>query len=310
MIRIGTSRRSHPQASLQHRLTETLRPAAQPVRPAVLRLGVGAFAAVAGLRRRGMFRALHRQDPARFAPIGVTRVLHRPLPPRIADALYDLSQLIGLAATAGIAHRVTGPLGAALQLWTLSYRNSWGMIFHHDNLVTLHQAVLGVTRSADALSVDALLREGELAPQRFDRAYGGVATAMNIAAACLYLVSGVAKVRSRWGWAWASGDSLREQIAADAIRKEVFGARAPRPAATLYRSRRGLGLLAMATLVVELGAPIALLDRRLGRLFAVAAWTMHLGIRLVMGIKFSYNTSGAAYLPFFPVGPQLPAGTA
>ena len=130
---------------------------AQPARPAVLRLATGTFSAVHNIRRRPMFRRLHRQEGTQFTPVGVVRVLKKPLPPKLADALFDAAQAVNLAATLGIGHRVTGPLNAALQLWTISYRNSWTMLLHNDNMMTMHQMVLGVTRSADALSVDALL---------------------------------------------------------------------------------------------------------------------------------------------------------
>lgn len=166
---------------LLHLAVETLRPAAQPVRPAVLRLTTGAFTIWNNLRRRSMFHKLNRQDASQFDPVGPVRVLRRPLPPRVANALYDAAQVTNIVATLGIAHRVSGPVNAALQLWTLSYRNSWGMILHNDNMALMHQLVLGVTPSADALSVDALVRDKTLTPQRFDRAYGGIPTAMNVA---------------------------------------------------------------------------------------------------------------------------------
>lgn len=284
-----------------------LRPVADASRPAVLRVGVGAYALSQQLRRRRMFRTLHRQDPQRFRPVGVVSVLKRPLPPRVADAVLDLSLVTNVLATAGVAHRITGPVNAALQWWTLTYRNSWGMIFHHDNLMLLHQTVLGATRSADSLSVDALLRDGELLPERSGRAYGAVAPAMNVATSAVYLLSGVAKVRSPRGWKWASGDTLRDQIAADALRKEVFGSKPPETARHLRSSRTPFGILAAVSLVVELGAPAALAHPRLGQLFAVGACGMHWGIRRMMGIKFSYNTSGVAYLSFFPW--TLPSST-
>ena len=31
-----------------------------------------------------------------------------------------------------------------------------------------------------------------------------------------------------------------------------------------------------------------------------------MGIRVVMGIKFTYNLTGVSYLPLLPAGPQLP----
>ncbi|NLT25972.1 MAG: hypothetical protein GXX90_04890 [Microbacteriaceae bacterium] len=288
------------------RVADALAPAATAVRPAVLRLGIGAYSAINNGRRRPMLRKLHRQGAEQFAPVGPCRILKRPLPPRVADALFDAAQVVNALATLGVAHRVTGPLNSALQLWTLSYRNSWGMIFHNDNQSVLHQAVLGVSPAADALSVDALVARRPLGPPAFARRYGIVATACNVATLAVYFISGVAKVRSPKGWAWAGGDTLREQIAADAVRKEVFGATAPEMAGRLYRSERGFGLLGVGTLIVELGAPLALAHRRLGQAFALAAWGLHMGIRVVMGIKFTYNLTGVSYLPLLPAGPQLP----
>ena len=291
--------------SLLHRVVETLRPAAQPVRPAVLRLTTGAFTIWNNLRRRSMFHKLNRQDASQFDPVGPVRVLRRPLPPRVANALYDAAQVTNIVATLGIAHRVSGPVNAALQLWTLSYRNSWGMILHNDNMALMHQLVLGVTPSADALSVDALLRDKTLTPQRFDRDYGGIPTAMNIATCAVYVISGVAKVRSPQGWKWATGNTLRDQIAADAVRKEVFGTQAPEAARRLYNARGFFTMAGIGALVIELGAPLSMVNRRWGQVFSVAAWSMHLGIRYIMGIKFPYNTSGVSYVPYFPVGSQL-----
>ena len=293
-------------ASAWRRTVDVLRPAATPARPAVLRLGVGAFAAWNGWRRRDLVRGLHRQDHRRFEPVGVVKVLTRPLPPRVADGLFDAAQAVNAIATLGVAHRVTGPLNAALQLWTLTYRNSWGMLFHNDNMLLMHQMVLSVTPSADALSVDAAVSGSGLAPAVLQRRYGGVAPLVNAATCVVYLISGVAKVRSELGVKWAGGDVLRGQIAIDGLRKELFGSQMPAVGRELYHQDHLFTLMATAALAVELGAPLSLLDRRLGRAFAVAAWGMHTGIRVIMGIKFTYNTSGVSYLGYFPVGPQLP----
>ncbi|GAA2039809.1 hypothetical protein GCM10009720_20440 [Yaniella flava] len=287
--------------NILHRVVDTLRPAAPPSRPAVLRLGTGAFTVWNNLRRRAMFHKLNAQHETAFDPVGPVRVLRRPLPPRVANALFDAAQVTNMLTTLGVAHRVTGPVNAVLQLWTLSYRNSWGMIFHHDNMALLHQMVLGVTRSADALSVDALVRENTLWPRRVDRAYGGIASAMNVATCSVYFISGVAKVRSPQGWKWASGNTLRDQIAADAIRKEVFGTKAPDKAHDLYNARGFFTLAGVGALAIELGSPLSMVHRRCGQVFSIAAWGMHIGIRYIMGIKFPYNTSGVSYLPYFPV---------
>jgi hypothetical protein len=54
------------------------------------------------------------------------------------------------------------------------------------------------------------------------------------------------------------------------------------------------------TLVIELGAPLALLDRRLGYVWALAAWGFHAGVVLLMNIWFPYPLFGFAFLPLLP----------
>ena len=222
-----------------------------------------------------------------------------------SDRILDATQAVNVLATVGVAHRVTGPLNAALQLWTLTYRNSWGMLYHNDNMLVLHQMVLGAGPTADALSVDALVRRRGLAPAVFERRYGAVPVMLNAVTSAVYFVSGVAKVRSSTGFGWASGDVLRGQIAIDGLGKDLFGSTRPAAGTALYHRERLFTLMAAVSLAVELGAPLSLLDRRLGLAFSAAAWGMHIGIREIMGISFPYNTSGVSYLGHLPAGPQL-----
>src|SRR5207248_5118158 len=46
------------------------------------------------------------------------------------------------------------------------------------------------------------------------------------------------------------------------------------------------------TFAVELGAPLALLNKRLGRTWAFMAFLMHWGIVFIMAIEFRYHLSG------------------
>lgn len=270
---------------------------APATRPAVLRIVNGAYTAYYVGRRVSMFRKIHRTAPRLFAPVGPVRVLRRPIPPLVADALVGASLAADVAFTMGVRHRISGPVHAALLLWTLAYRNSWSMVFHSDNNLVLHTAVLGCTPSADALSVDAL-RDGS--PPDRDWRYAAPSRVIQAVTAATYFVSGVAKVNGPLGWSWASGESLRSQIAADGLRKELLGSRAAPTGVRLYPHTGLFRLLATGSLVLELAAPLALLDRRLARLWAVSAFGMHWGIRVVMGIRFRHQMSGVVFLPFFP----------
>jgi len=282
---------------LLSRLDARLLPPALAARPAVLRILNGGYTAHYLGRRVGMLRAIHRTDPRLFEPVGPARALRRPLPPLAADALAYASVATSVVFTLGVRHRVTGPAHAALLLWTLSYRNSWSMVFHNDNNLVLHTAILGCTPSADTLSVDAL-RAG--AAPADDWRYAAPSRVIQAVTAAAYALSGIAKVKGPLGWSWASGESLRSQIAADGLRKELLGSHAAPLGPRLYHQTRLFRLFATGSLVLELAAPLALLDRRLARLWAVSAFGMHWGIRLIMGIQFRHQMTGITFAAYFP----------
>jgi hypothetical protein len=259
---------------------------------------IGGYTLVYLARRRSMFRELVRTDPELFAPVGPVRVLRRPVPPRVADALNDATLATTALFTLGSGHRLVGPLHSALLTWTLSYRNSWSMIFHSDNTLVLHTLVLGASRSADAVSADALASRARPAPHP---RYGWPLQLMNSASTAAYLLAGVAKVAGPSGWGWAHGDGLRRQVAIDGVRKEAFGSEAAPAAYALYRQRWLFTLFAVGSLALELGAPLGLINRKLGRMWALSMFGLHWGIRVIMGIKFRYQLTGVAFVPWFDI---------
>ncbi|MGJ7440660.1 hypothetical protein [Aquipuribacter sp. MA13-6] len=284
-------------------VVQALTPVTPPRRPALLRVATGAYTLWYLARRVRLLRGVHRTDPALFDPVGPVRLLSRPLPPLVADSVAAATLVTTGLFTAGVAHRLVGPLHSGLLLWTLSYRNSWSMVFHSDNALVLHTVALGLTPSADAASVSALLRQ--VPGGRDDRAgdaaghwrYGTAGTAMNLGTAAVYLLSGVAKVAGPLGWRWADGASLRSQVEADALRKDVLRAGGGAPAARLRHHRLLFTAMASGSLALELLAPLALFDRRVGRAWSAATFGMHWGIKAVMGITFRHQMSGVMYLP-------------
>jgi hypothetical protein len=203
----------------------------------------------------------------------------------------------------GWGHRFTGPLFGALLLWILSYRQSWSMIYHSMNLPALHVLILGLARAADALSLDSRRPPG--ATLRREPAggwrYGWPIQLISAVTVFSYFVTGVAKAAGPLGWAWATGDALRKQVGADAIRKEVLGDAGSPLFYVLYDEVWLFAIMGVGTLALELGAPVALLNRRLGRLWALSAFLLHWGILFIMGIKFRYHLSGILYASFFDV---------
>lgn len=287
---------------------------APATRLALLRILVGAFSLWYLLPRIKMFTRIGRTDESLFEPVGVIEWLGYPIAPDLYQVIVLLTVAAAVAFTFGWRHRYTGPAFALLLLFTLSYRNSWSMIFHSDNVLVLHVFILGFTAAADAFSLDAISRsphaesrrtplpeDGRARNRAGDWSYGYPVMLMCAVTLVAYFLAGAAKLTSEAGIMWATGESLRSQIAVDALRKELLGGEAPPYFLQLYDSVGLFMIMGATSLLVEVGAPLALLNRRLGRLWAVAAFFGHWGIYFVMGITFRYQMSGIIFASFFNV---------
>jgi len=256
-----------------------------------LRIAIGGFATVWMIARLPELIAVARVPATQLAPVGVVRALAGPLPPIgvTAIAVATVACLIGL--TSGFRYRVTAPLAAIGLLWTLSYRNSWGMVFHTENLLVLHVVALGFAPAADAWAVGARRRR-----EPPDAGYGWAIKLLAALTCATYLLAGVAKLRLA-GLAWIDGAQLRNQIAVDHLRKALLGGLTAPLARPLVAHPEGLVALSFATLALELGAPLALLGGRTARLWAWSAWGFHLGVVLAMNVWFPYHIAWIAFMP-------------
>jgi hypothetical protein len=281
--------------SWQERLDTFFYPSAPAERLAVLRVLVGGFAVVFLLVRFPSFVAA-RFDAGSFAPVGPASLLSTPLPTALVYAQVLLAVVSGVLFTAGCLYRLSGPLFAALLLWITSYRSSWGMIFHTENLLTWHVLLLAVAPAADAVSYDSRNR-----PEPPDHGrYGWAIRAQCVITVVTYVLAGVAKARIS-GSEWLTGEILRVQIAYDNLRKIELGSVHSPLGAWLVQYAWVFPPLAALTLLLELGAPLSLLNRRLGRAWVAGAMLFHWGVLLLMAIAFPYPLSGIAYASYFDV---------
>ena len=259
-------------------------------RLAALRIAIGTFAVVWVVGRTSELSGLARLPRAHFAPVGVVKLLDGPLPRELVILIAIATAVLLLAFTLGVAYRVTAPLAAAALLWTLSYRNSWGMPFHTENLLVLHVIALACAPAAD---VWALARRKGSPPAT---GYGWAIRLLVALTAATYLLAGIAKLRIA-GLGWIDGELLRNQIAIDNLRKALLGD-AVAPLATPFLDHpSALTVFCGLTLVLELGSVVTLLGGRVARLWAAGAWAFHLGVVLLMNIWFPYPLFGFAFLP-------------
>jgi hypothetical protein len=271
---------------------------APPERLAALRILVGGFALIYLLARLPYFLSHAHFDPNQYRPVGILAlVLDRPLVPLAVYVITLATAACALPFVLGWRYRITGPLFAALLLWTLTYRHSWGMVFHTDNLLMLQVLILGITPAAHAWSLDARRRGSTPAPHG---RYGWPLRLMCCVVVVAYLLAGVAKLRNA-GMDWVWGDELRNHIALDNARKALLGDIYSPLAAPLMHWDGLFRLLALATLLVELGAPLALFGRRAAAVWVLLAVGFHLGVLALMMIAFPYQMLGISFACFFPV---------
>lgn len=260
----------------------------------MLRGLVGLFALIY-LSIRFVHLLRYRDFPAsQFAPIGVVSVLQGPLPAWLVVSLVVLTWGLSITFMLGVWHRLLSPLFAFALLWTLTYRSSWGMIFHTENLLVIHVLVLALAPSADTFA----WRKPALTRSAWT--HGLAIRLMCLVTVLAYFVAGWAKLRNA-GWDWAVGDVLQVQVAYDNLRKLALGDFYSPLGAFLVRFDVLWAPLAGMSLVMELFAPLALVGDRVGRWWSVLAFSFHLGVLALMAINFPYPLSFVAFASFFAV---------
>ena len=269
----------------------------------MFRILVGLYAVLYLLIRLPAYLALTERGADEFDPVGVLAPLSRPLPDAAVVLLLVGVLLLGLAFTAGVAFRWTGPAFALGLLVLTTYRSSWGQIIWLETLMVLQALIVGFSRSADAFAVTPRPPPAPPSP-----AYGGPLRLAALVLVSTYVLAGVAKLREG-GVGWLLGDSLRNHVAATAVRADLLGAASSPIGTWLVQHAWLFPPLALATLVLELGAPVALFGGRVRTTWVVATWLMHVAIAALMFVTFPYPLSLVAFAPLFRLE-RLPAALA
>jgi len=261
-------------------------------RLAALRILIGGYALVYIAVRLREFIAVADYGRTQFQPVGVVRLLDAPLPSSVATAITIATCVVLVAFVVGAWYRVIAPLTALALLWTLTYRNSWGQVFHTENLLALHVIALALVPAADAWAP-------RVKPPGPSGDYGWPIKLLAALTAATYVLAGIAKLRLA-GVDWLDGELLRNHIAVDNLRKALLGDPIAPLGHVFLDHPSQLIVFSVLTLVIELGAPVALLGRRLGYVWALGAWGFHVGVILMMNIWFPYPLLGIAFLPLVP----------
>ncbi|MBC7171790.1 MAG: hypothetical protein H5U40_05165 [Polyangiaceae bacterium] len=263
-------------------------------RLAAVRVYVGLYATVYLLLRLPHLLRFATYDASIFAPVGLASLLDAPIAPGVYRGAVALTVALSFAFVLGFAHRLLAPLFAVLLVSVLTYTSSFGKILHTDNLLVLHVAVLAVAPCADALSIRA---RGVAEPAPHGR-YGWPIKLLCLVTVAAYFLAGIAKLRHS-GLAFFDGENLRNYIAFDNVRKAELGSISSPVGPWLLGFTPIFTGLAALSLALELGAPLALVRRSIGRAWSVAVAGFHLGVLVLMAIGFAYPLTGAAFAAFF-----------
>lgn len=272
---------------------------APPERLAMLRMLTGVFAVTYLLVRLPVFLQLGDRRYG-FDGVGLAVLLDRPVAGSVVDAVVVATLLAGLGFVLGWRFPATGPLFAVGMLALGSYRGSWGQLLHFENLMVLYLLIIALSPAADAWSFDARRREGRRDLPDESVRYGFPVALAGLVLVITYVIAGVAKLRYG-GLDWVLGDTLRNHIAYAAARLDLLGG-SPSPFAGWAVRRDGIwSFAAAATIVIELGAPVALLGGRIRTAWVLAAWLMHLAVLAFMLIGFPFPLSFVAFAPLYRV---------
>lgn len=270
-------------------------------RLAAFRVVLGVFVSSYLVLRSPVFFELGSRSADRFEPIGVFRLIDRPLVGWVNSAMVISGIALAVAAAAGWRFKVVGPLFAIVLLVLSSHRSSWGQLLHFEHLMVLHAFVVGLSPAADAWSLDARRRSraGRTvdADAGGDR-YGFPLLVASVVVVTTYVIAGIAKLRYG-GTGWVAGDTLRNHVAYSASRLELLGGWASPAAALVIDAGWLLVPMAAVSVLIELVAPVALLGGRWRNGWVIAAWLMHAGIYALMLVGFPSPLFLVAFAPLF-----------
>jgi hypothetical protein len=207
-----------------------------------------------------------------------------PFGPTTVTLIAGATFAAGVVAITGRAWPVTGAAFALGFCVLTTLGASWGAVLHTEQLVCLHLLVLAAAPSGLGRSAAA----------------GWPLRVLSAVTVATYFVSGVAKFRFGGGLDWLDGERLLRLVAHDNLRKRLLGDAYSPIAATLVGHPALFQVAAVATLVVELGAPLALVLGRYRYAWVAAAWAFHAGVLAVMAILFPYPLVGIAFASMLP----------
>ena len=203
-----------------------------------------------------------------------------PTSPEVMTTLFWTLKGLAILGILGLGSRVVAAATCLISLYFFGIRNSYGVV-EHSHLIVWFTLILALSRSGDALSLDALLakRRGIPTPSAPSVAYGAPIRWFWTLTGIIYFFPGLWKL-CIGGLAWLSPINLQSysynmvQEPNNPILFPIY----PYPVLAVIG--------AVFTIALEIGYIFAVLDKRTRNLAFLSAAGFHVGIFLTLGIDF------------------------
>jgi hypothetical protein len=219
-----------------------------------------------------------------WEPITLFKRLHIPVLGPAALTWVGVMWKVSLLASAlGLFTRASTTMAFGMGAYLLGVPHNFGKTHHFDALVVLVLGVMMLARAGDAYSLDRRFFARGPAPAPSGE-YRWPVRAAWLLMAFVFCSAGVAKLR-HGGVAWVLSDNMANvllQHAYPVASHEPLSALGP----WLGRYPRLCSVMALLTVLTEVGYPLALVSRRARWLFPPAMCGLLVGIRLLMGPTF------------------------
>ncbi len=217
-----------------------------------------------------------------WQPIPLFRHLHlHPLSPVWMLALGRIWKASLLLGGIGLFSRLSCAVAFGLGLYLLGLPLSLGKLNHGDIPILWSFLVLAIARSGDAWSIDLLIRRGRGPNLSPHAEYRWPVRLMQVLLVGIFLLSGIAKLRVA-GLHWALSDNFQRTL----IACQYLGDPIVDWGAHLARHPIVCQTMAMAALLAEISAPLALTSPLFAWILIPSLFLMQIGNEVLLGVAF------------------------
>ena len=224
-----------------------------------------------------------------WMPVWIFQVLHLPvLSSGLLVVLQSVWKISLALSSIGLFTRISTVSAFILGMYLLGLPHSFGNINHYDALVVFVFGIMALSRCGDSCSIDRLIwkarHRNDTSGQRpqISGEYTWPIRAVWVMFALIFLGAGVSKLR-HVGLEWIFSDNIAVLL----LRAQFEGKSAVPWGFFLAQHQWLTQLVAAATVAIEVGYPLALFSRRARWILVPGAYSMQIGISLLMGITFS-----------------------